>query len=183
MLSLKLQIWCLLQARSSLTLKQTIECGFMLRLVHDMMITYNQMQHADKYSQHSTIIWPVWLNGWVFIQESSGCGFTSDMVPASSKEFLAFRQTTECGFNLKLVRDMITTYNQVQHTDKYSKQLNHLASLAKWLSVCLWTKWLWVWILLLSLKLQIWHLLRARNSLTFSQTTGCQFTWNSYMTW
>ena len=28
-------------------------------------------------------------------------------------------------------------------------QVNHLASLAKWLSVCLQTKWLWVWILLL----------------------------------
>ena len=59
LLSLKLQIWCLLRARSSLTLKQTIECGFMLRFVHDMMITYNQIHHTDKYSQHSTIIWPV----------------------------------------------------------------------------------------------------------------------------
>ena len=24
--------------------------------------------------QHSSIIWPVWLNGWVFIYELSGCG-------------------------------------------------------------------------------------------------------------
>ena len=31
-------------------------------------------------------------------------------------------------------------------------QLNHLASLAKWLSVCLWTKWLWVRVQLQSLK-------------------------------
>ena len=35
----------------------------------------------DKYSQHSSIIWPlwlnswpVWLNGWVFVYELSGCG-------------------------------------------------------------------------------------------------------------
>ena len=35
-------------------------------------------------------------------------------------------------------------------TDKYSQQLNHLASLAKWLSVRLRTKWLWVRIPLLS---------------------------------
>ena len=31
-------------------------------------------------------------------------------------------------------------------TDKYSQQLNDLASLAKWLSVRLWTKWLWIWV-------------------------------------
>ena len=34
--------------------------------------------------------------------------------------------------------------------DKYSTQVNYLASLSKWLSVRLRTKWLWVWILLLS---------------------------------
>ena len=32
---------------------------------------------CDKYLQHSSIIWPVWLNGWVFIYELSGCGFES----------------------------------------------------------------------------------------------------------
>ena len=39
---------------------------------------------------------------------------------------------------------MLRTYSQIQHTDKYSQQLNHMASLAKWLSVRLQTKWLWV---------------------------------------
>ena len=32
---------------------------------------------CDKYLQHSSIIWPVWLNGWVFIYELSGCGLES----------------------------------------------------------------------------------------------------------
>ena len=50
-----------------------------------------------------------------------------------------------------------------------------LASLAKWLSVHLQTKWLWVRISLLSLKLQIWHLLRGRSSLIFRQTIDCRF--------
>ena len=50
------------------------------------------------------------------------------------------------------------------------------ASFAKWLSVRLRTKWLWVRILLLSLKLQIWHLLLARSSLTFRQTIEWGFT-------
>ena len=35
------------------------------------------MHRTDKYSQHSSIIWPVWLNGWVFVYELSGCGFES----------------------------------------------------------------------------------------------------------
>ena len=62
-------------AVSSLTFRQTIECRFTLKLVHDIIITYSQMHHANKYSQHTSIIWPVWLNGWVFIYELSGCGF------------------------------------------------------------------------------------------------------------
>ena len=36
----KLQIWRLLWARSSLTFRQTIECGFTLKLVRDIIITY-----------------------------------------------------------------------------------------------------------------------------------------------
>ena len=75
--SLKLQISHLLQARSSLTFRQTKECGFTLECVHDMTRTYSQMHHTDKCSQHSSIIWPVRLNGWVFAYELSGCGFKS----------------------------------------------------------------------------------------------------------
>ena len=52
----------------------------------------------------------------------------------------------------------------------------NFASLAKWSSVRLRTKWLWVRISLLSRKIQIWRLLRARNSLTFRQTIECGFT-------
>ena len=33
------------------------------------------MQSTDKYSEHSSIIWPVWLNGWVFVYELNGSGF------------------------------------------------------------------------------------------------------------
>ena len=35
------------------------------------------MHPTDKYSQHGSIIWPVWLNGSVFVYELSGCGFKS----------------------------------------------------------------------------------------------------------
>ena len=60
-----------------LDVKATIECGFTLKHVHDMIRTYIQMHHTDKYSHHSSIIWPVWLSGWVFVYELSGCGFES----------------------------------------------------------------------------------------------------------
>ena len=73
LLSLKLQIWCLLRARSSLTFRQSIECRFTLNLVHDIIITYSQMHRTDTYSQHTSIIWPVWLNDWVFVYELNGC--------------------------------------------------------------------------------------------------------------
>ena len=35
----------------------------------------------------------------------------SDFAPASSKEFLDIQATIECGFTLKLVRDMTRTYS------------------------------------------------------------------------
>ena len=50
------------------------------------------------------------------------------------------------------------------------------ASLAKYLSVGLRTKWLWVRIPLLSPKLQTRRLLQARSSLAVRQTIECRFT-------
>ena len=43
------------------------------RTWHDR--TYSQMHRTDKYSEHSSIICPVWPNGWVFFYELSGSGF------------------------------------------------------------------------------------------------------------
>ena len=40
LLSLKLQTWRLLRARSSLAIRQTIECRFTLKLVRDMIIIW-----------------------------------------------------------------------------------------------------------------------------------------------
>ena len=44
-----------------------------------------------------------------------------------------------------------------------------LKHLAKWMSVCLRTKWLWVRVQLQSLKLEISRLFRTRGSLIFKQ--------------
>ena len=40
-----------------------------------MIRTYSQMHHTDKYSQHSSTIPSIWLNGRVFTYKLSGCGF------------------------------------------------------------------------------------------------------------
>ena len=48
-----------------------------LKHSRDMIIKYSHMHRTDKYSHHSTIIWPVWLNGSVFVYELSGCRFKS----------------------------------------------------------------------------------------------------------
>ena len=74
------------------------------------------MHRTDKYSQHSSIIWPVWLNGLVFVYELSGCGFESSCSHLNfrfhayfEQEFLDIQAIIECGFTLKRVRDMIRT--------------------------------------------------------------------------
>ena len=64
-------------SKEFLDIQATIECGFTLKHVCDMTRTYSQMHRTDKYSEHSSIIWPVWLNGWVFVYELSGCGSES----------------------------------------------------------------------------------------------------------
>ena len=69
-----------------------------------MIITYTQMYRTDKYLQYSSIIWLVWLNGWVFIYKLSD-SLTSDIAPVSSKEFLDIQATIEYKFTVKLVRD------------------------------------------------------------------------------
>ena len=54
---------------------QAKQCGFTLNRIHDTIIKYSQMRHTDKYSQHNSIIWPVWLSA--FLQDLSGCRFAS----------------------------------------------------------------------------------------------------------
>ena len=53
-------------SKEFLDIQATAECGFTLKRVCDMTRTYGQMHCTDKYLEHSSIIWPVWPNGWVF---------------------------------------------------------------------------------------------------------------------
>ena len=42
-----------------------------------MTRTYSQMHRTGKFSEHSSNIWPVWLNGWMFVYELNSSGFKS----------------------------------------------------------------------------------------------------------
>ena len=62
-----------LRSKEFLEIQTIIESGFTVKLVLDMIRTYSQMYCTDKYSQKSSIICPIWLNGGVFVYEISGC--------------------------------------------------------------------------------------------------------------
>ena len=80
----------------------------------------------------------VWLNGSVLVYEISGCGVRISLLSLKlqtwrllrARRFLTFRQTIECRFTLKLVRDMIITYSQFSSyrkiDDNIEKILHHL---------------------------------------------------------
>ena len=50
-------------SKEFLDIQATIECGFTLKRVRDTTGTCSQMHRTDKYSEDSSIIWPVWPNG------------------------------------------------------------------------------------------------------------------------
>ena len=156
-----------------------------------MIRRYSQMDRKDKYSRHSSIIWPVWLNGWMIVYELSCCGFES----RCSHLNFRFRACFEQGAPWHLGNYGVWIHSETRpwHDKKrqsnapyrhvLTTQLNHLASWDKWLSLRLWTKWLWIRVPLQSLKLMISRLLRATDSLTFRQLWSAALLWNAYVTW
>ena len=79
-------------SKEFLDIQATIECKFTLKHVHNMIITYSQLHLTDKYSQHSSIIWPVWLNGWVFVYQVSGCKNKSHCCHLNFTNRVCFKQ-------------------------------------------------------------------------------------------
>ena len=53
----------LVLSKEFLDIQVSIECEFTPKRLRDMIGRRSQMHHADNYSQHSSMIWPVWLNG------------------------------------------------------------------------------------------------------------------------
>ena len=62
----------LVWSKEFLDIQATIERGFILECVRDMIRTHSQMHRTDMYSKRSSIFLPIWLNGWVFVYELIG---------------------------------------------------------------------------------------------------------------
>ena len=84
---------------------------------------YNQMHLIDKYSQHSSIIWPVWPNGWVFIYQLSGCGLESRCSNLNLRYSACFKQGVPWHSGKSRVVDSLwkayMTYNKIQSNAPY----------------------------------------------------------------
>ena len=73
-------------------IQTTIECEFTLKRVRDMKRTYSQMHRTYKHSEHFSIVWSVWPNGWVFFYELSGSRFESSCSHLTFRFYVCFEQ-------------------------------------------------------------------------------------------
>ena len=143
-----------------------------------MIKTYSQIHRTDKYSHHSSIIWPVWLNVWAYAYELSSSGLEFRCRQLNFRFRVCFKQGVSWhsindgvwihsetrNFPWHSINDRVWIHSETRtwidkkmqpkapYREVLATQLNYLACLAKWLSVRLRTKWLWVRVSLQSLK-------------------------------
>ena len=121
------------------------------------------MHCTDKNLQNSSIIWLAWPNVWVFVYKLRCCGFESCCSHLNFRYCTCFDQKFHWHpgkYRMWIDLEMRTWDSKnIQSRALYRKvltvHLNHLLSLAKWLSVRLRTERLWLRVKLQSLKLDI----------------------------
>ena len=91
-----------------------------MKRVRDMIKTYSQLHRKDKYSQHSSIVWPAWLNGWVFVYKLSGCGFKS----RCSRLTVSFRNSKDAMVKKKNVIEILTSHKHLYRHKYYYHSRN-----------------------------------------------------------
>ena len=138
-----------------------------------MTRTYRQMHRKFKYSEHSSIIWPVSWNGWVFGYQLYGFGLHSSYCDLKFKfcaciEFLDSQATIECGFTIKDIRDMKRTDSQMHGTDKYSEH--------SWI---IWPLWPNGWVFVYELSGYGFHSCFSHLTFRFSNCFKEGFPWHS----
>ena len=106
------------------------------------------MKQAHKYSKHSSIIWPVRLDGWVFVYKLSGSWFKSRCCHLSFRYGACFDQgvswnSSNCRFRFILnpVRDMIITCFKTYCGEKLSQH-----------SSIIWPGWVNCWTFVYKLR-------------------------------
>ena len=101
--------------------------------------TWSQMHRRDEYSQHSSTIWPVWLNDWVFVYELSGWGFESSCSHLNFKFHACFEQGVPWhsgNYRVWIHSETRTWHDKnkqlnIPYRQVLTTQFNHLGSLAK----------------------------------------------------
>ena len=148
--SLKLQISWLFRARSFIGIQANIECGFTFKCLHDMRRTYSQIHGTDNYSQHISVIWRFWLNGWLLVNKLGGFGFESRCIHLNFRYCTCVEKKVlwhSAKYRVRILSETRTRHDKNIYPNKMywqvlTKQLNRLASWAKWLSVRLQNKFL-----------------------------------------
>ena len=115
-------------SKESIDIQATIECGYTLKRVRDMVRIYSQMNRTDKYSEqrqsfdHLRQMLECSFKNYVVLRSRPvAVTSPSDFAPVSSTNFLDIQETSECRFTLKRVRHMTRAYSQMSRTDKYSE--------------------------------------------------------------
>ena len=93
-----------------------------------MIRMYSEKHRPDKYSQQSSISWPVWLmleclltNWKVLFLSQNAVAQSSHFACVSSKELLDIQATIQWGFTLKNLPGIIWRHSQIHCTDRYSQ--------------------------------------------------------------
>ena len=84
--------WAVLRVRISMVHLIVCSCRVMYAFQSESTLCswYDKiMQSNSPYRQVLSIIWPVWLNGWVFVYELSGCGFESSCIHIKNFSYMS----------------------------------------------------------------------------------------------
>ena len=144
-----------------LDIQTNIELEFIRKRLRHMKRSYSQMtvqisthNTAQSFGQWGQMV-EYLLTSWLIL-----CSIpllvtkTSDFTCASSKEFDDIQATTECGFTLKCVRDMRSTYSQMNRQYKYWE-----------LSSVIWLHWRNGWVFVY--ELSDYRLVSSSSQLNF----------------
>ena len=100
-----------------------------------------KMHHKDKYTQKSSIIWPVWLSGCVSVYQISGCGFEFSCSHLNFRFCASFEQLFPWhsgSYRLdSLWQTYVTWQEHIVKMDRTYKYLRHIS--------IIWWVWLSTW--------------------------------------
>ena len=109
----------------------------------------------------------------------------SDVAPLLSNELLNIQAITKCRFTVNSYEIWKRNTFNAPYRKVLATQLNHLVTLAKWMSVHLRTNRLWVRVSLQSVELLSFDvaLASSKKFIDIQAITECRFTLKAYMTW